>query len=144
LCDKVVYSDEDLLIVNSRIYRSNIIEPLAIASSIILALSLERALIADTPIMTKKYVISLTLIVSVLNLNIAKIAKSPNAKPKSNFTLLNKKQSKNVISPAELYVKKNSFNDFLLLLLNFRYINLEMKKTTKIFSNRIVIRSVKS
>ena len=120
MSNKVVYSDEDLLIVNSRIYKSNIIEPLAITSSIILALSLDRALIADTPIMTKKYVISLTLIVSVLNLNIAKIAKSPNAKPKSNLTLLNKKQSKNVISPAELYVKKNSFNDFLLLLLNLR------------------------
>ena len=88
MCNKVVYSDEDLLIVYSRIYKINIIEPLAIASSIILALSLERALIADTPIVTKKYVISLTLIVSVLNLNIAKIAKSPNAKPKSNFTLL--------------------------------------------------------
>lgn len=120
MCDKVVYSDEVLLIVYSKINRSNIIEPLATANSIILALSLERALIAETPMMTKKYVISLTLIVSVLNLNIAKIAKSPNAKPKSNLTLLNKKQSKNVISPAELYVKKNSFNDFLLLLLNLR------------------------
>ena len=108
MCDKVVYSDEDsvedLLIAYSRIYRINIIEPLAIASSIILALSLERALIADTPIMTKKYVISLTLIVSVLNLNIAKIAKSPNAKPKSNFTLLNKKQSKNVISLSLIHI----------------------------------------
>jgi len=95
-------------------------DPLATANSTILALSLERALMAETPITTKKYVISLTLIVSVLNLNIAKIAKSPNAKPKSNLTLLNKKQSKNVISPAELYVKKNSFKDFLLLLLNFK------------------------
>ena len=106
MCDKGIYSFEgsfvDLPIVYSRTKRSNIIVPLATTNSIILALSFERALIADTPIMTKKYVISLTLIVSVLNLIIANIAKSPNAKPKSNFTLLNKKQSKNVISPAEL------------------------------------------
>ena len=32
----------------------------------------------------------------------AKIANKPNAKPKSNFTLLNKKHNKNVIKPAEL------------------------------------------
>ena len=104
--DKGIYSCEgsfeDLPIVYSRRKRSNIIVPLATTNSIMAALSLERALIADTPIMTKKYVISFTLIVSVLNLIIANIAKSPNAKPKSNFTLLNKKQSKNVISPAEL------------------------------------------
>ena len=48
------------------------------------------------------------------------MAKRPRAKPKSNFTLLNKKHSKNVMRPAELYVKKNSFKDFLLLLLNFK------------------------
>ncbi len=88
--------------VYSRTKRSNIIEKFAIANSKKLALLLERALIAETPITTKKYVISLTFIVSVLNLNIAKIANSPNAKPKSNFTLLSKKQSKNVISAAEL------------------------------------------
>ena len=55
----------------------------------------ESALIAETPIVTKKYVISLTLIVSVLNLRIAKIANKPNANPKSNFTLLSKKHNKN-------------------------------------------------
>ena len=109
-----------LLIIYSNTNNNTITEPLAIKSSMRVVLLFESALIAETPIVTKKYVISLTLIVSVLNLNIAKIAKSPNAKPKSNLTLLNKKQSKNVISPAELYVKKNSFNDFLLLLLNLR------------------------
>ena len=57
---------------------------------------------AETPITTKKYVISLTLIVSVLNLKIAKIANNPKAKPKSNLTLLSKKQSKKVIKAAEL------------------------------------------
>ena len=106
MCGEGIYSFEgsieDLRIVYSRRKRINIIVPLATTNSIMAALLLERALIADTPIMTKKYVISLTLIVSVLNLIIANIAKSPNAKPKSNFTLLNKKQSKNVISPAEL------------------------------------------
>ena len=102
MCDTGIYSVEDLPIVYSRTKRIINIEPLATTNSIKLALWLERALIADTPIMTKKYVISLTLIVSVLNLIIANIAKSPNAKPKSYFTLLNKKQSKNVISPAEL------------------------------------------
>ena len=30
------------------------------------------------------------------------MAKRPSAKPKSSFTLLNKKHNKNVISPAEL------------------------------------------
>tara|TARA_B100001996_G_scaffold86425_1_gene63921 strand:- start:754 stop:1044 length:291 start_codon:yes stop_codon:yes gene_type:complete len=95
-------------------------DPLATANSTILALSLERALMAETPITTKKYVISFTLIVSVLNRRIAKMAKRPRAKPKSNFTLLNKKHSKNVMRPAELYVKKNSFKDFLFLLLNFK------------------------
>ena len=95
-------------------------EPLATANSTILALSLERALMAETPITTKKYVISFTLIVSVLNLRIAKIANSPNAKPKSNFTLLSKKHNKKVMSPAELYVKKNSLRDFLFLLLYFK------------------------
>ena len=80
----------------------------------------DKAFIAETPITTKKYVISFTLIVSVLNLRIAKIAKRPNAKPKSNFTLLSKKHNKKVISPAELYVKKNSLRDFLLLLLNLK------------------------
>ncbi len=88
--------------VYSRTKRSNIIDEFATANSIKLALLLERALIAETPITTKKYVISLTFIVSVLNLSIAKIANRPNAKPKSNFTLLSKKQSKNVISAAEL------------------------------------------
>ena len=119
-------------------------EPLATASSKILALLLERALIAETPITTKKQVISLTLIVSVLNQRIAKIAKRPRAKPKSNFTLLSKKQSKKVISPAELYVKKNSLSDFLPLLLNLKQMNLEIKKTTKTFNKRIVIKSDKS
>ncbi len=97
-----IYSEEDLRIVNSKISNSNIIEPLAMTNSTILALLFESALIAETPITTKKYVISLTLMVSVLNLNMAKIAKRPKAKPKSSLTLLNKKQSKNVISPAEL------------------------------------------
>ena len=82
---------------------SNItIEPLEITNSKILELLLERALIAETPIITKKYVISLTFIVSVLNRRMAKITNKPNAKPKSNFTLLNKKHNKNVIKPAEL------------------------------------------
>ena len=97
-----IYSEEDLRIVNSKISNSNIIEPLAMTNSTILALLFESALIAETPITTKKYVISLTLMVSVLNLNMAKIAKRPKAKPKSSLTLLNKKQSKTVISPAEL------------------------------------------
>ena len=116
----IIYSDEDLLIENSRIKSRAIIDPLAITNSIILALLLDKAFIAETPIITKKYVISFTLIVSVLNLRIAKIAKSPNAKPRSNFTLLSKKHNKKVISPAELYVKKNSLRDFLFLLLNFK------------------------
>ena len=92
----------DLLIEYSKIKRRAIIDPLAITNSIILALLLDKAFIAETPITTKKYVISFTFIVSVLNLRIAKIAKSPNAKPKSNFTLLSQKQSKKVINPAEL------------------------------------------
>ena len=54
----------------------------------------------------------------VLNLRIAKIANNPSAKPKSNLTLLNKKHNKNVIKPAELYVKKKSSED--LFLLNFK------------------------
>ena len=106
--------------VSSRKNKRRIIVELAIESSIILALSFARALIADTPIITKKYVISLTLIVSVLNLSMAKIAKRPSATPKFNWILLNKKHNKNVINPAALYVKKNSFNDFLFLLLNFK------------------------
>ena len=110
----------DLLIEYSRIKRRAIIDPLATTNSIILALLLDKAFIAETPITTKKYVISFTLIVSVLNLRIAKIAKSPNAKPKSNFTLLSKKHNKKVMSPAELYVKKNAFRDFLFLLLYFK------------------------
>ena len=73
---------------------------------------------AEIPIVIKKYVISLTLIVWVLNLRIAKIANNPSAKPKSNLTLLNKKHNKNVIKPAELYVKKKSSED--LFLLNFK------------------------
>ena len=109
-----------------------------------LALLLDKAFIAETPITTKKYVISFTLIVSVLNLRIAKIAKSPNAKPKSNFTLLSKKHNKKVMSPAELYVKKNSLRDFLFLLLYFEQMNFEINKTTKILSTRIEIRLVKS
>ena len=110
----------DLLIEYSRIKRREIIDPLATTNSIILALLLDKAFIADTPITTKKYVISFTLIVSVLNLRIAKIANRPSAKPKSNFTLLSKKHSKKVMSPAELYVKKNSLRDFLFLLLYFK------------------------
>jgi len=110
----------DLLIEYSRIKRRAIIDPFAITNSIMLALLLDKAFIAETPITTKKYVISFTLIVSVLNLRIAKIAKSPNAKPKSNFTLLSKKHNKKVMSPAELYVKKNSLRDFLFLLLYFK------------------------
>ena len=92
----------------SKTNNNTIIDPLAIKSYVRVVLLFESALIAETPIVTKKYVISLTLIVSVLNLRIAKIANKPNANPKSNFTLLSKKHNKKVIRPAELYVKKKS------------------------------------